>query len=64
MSNTPVGKDDDGREFVVVSYYAHCGILWTETWDCDCNGSCPVCGTSDIESYDHDINYLPEEAAV
>lgn len=60
MSRTPVGKDDDGREFVVVSYYAHCGVRWQDTWDCDCNSDCPVC-EREIESYDYDINYLPEE---
>lgn len=60
-SKTPTARDDDGREYVVVSYYKHCGTTWQDTWDCDCNSDCPVC-EHEIESYNCDIIYLKEEA--
>lgn len=32
------------------STYRHCDTTWTEEWNGDCSGECPVCGKGDIVS--------------
>lgn len=38
-----------GKTYVAHYHCDTCDIDWEETWCCACNGSCPQCGTSDIE---------------
>lgn len=41
-----------GPIFTVRSLYycPDCDHHWSEDWDCDCNGECPECETSDMVS--------------
>ena len=36
-----------------LNYYRHCDTQWTDTWSCQCNDECPVCG-AEIEPYHSD----------
>ena len=41
---------DKSSEGQYTNHFYHCGQQWDDTWSCQCNDECPVCGC-EIEPY-------------